>query len=59
MRAGPTCIAAAGLYEDAETNWNRVEDIRYKDRVWLTERRRWPPKVTEGLEGLLSLKSKP
>eukprot|EP00670_Eutreptiella_braarudii_P001533 CAMPEP_0174298944 /NCGR_PEP_ID=MMETSP0809-20121228/55235_1 /TAXON_ID=73025 ORGANISM="Eutreptiella gymnastica-like, Strain CCMP1594" /NCGR_SAMPLE_ID=MMETSP0809 /ASSEMBLY_ACC=CAM_ASM_000658 /LENGTH=470 /DNA_ID=CAMNT_0015403757 /DNA_START=21 /DNA_END=1433 /DNA_ORIENTATION=+ len=48
-----------GLYEDAETNWNRVEDIRYKDRVWLTERRRWPPKVTEGLEGLLSLKSKP
>ena len=28
---------AEGLEGDAETNWQRVDDIRYSDRTWLVE----------------------
>lgn len=57
-RAGlAACLWSLGLYEDAETNWLRVGDIRYRDRSWLMEQRRWPPAVAAGLNGLLSLRA--
>ncbi len=48
---------AAGKEADAESNWERVDDARYKDRVWLRSERRWPPKMVEALENFLDLKS--
>eukprot|EP00798_Chlamydomonas_sp_ICE-L_P020732 gene20732-27547_t len=58
MRAG---LAAAlwgqGLEGQAESTWERVDDIRYKDRNWIRKERRWPPKLANSLEALLDLKS--
>lgn len=48
---------AAGREGDAETNWQRVEDIRYKDINWLQKERRWPPALTSSLQAFLQLKS--
>lgn len=48
---------AAGREGDAETNWQRVEDPRYKDMGWLVKERRWPPALTESLQAFLQLKS--
>lgn len=36
----------------------RVDDSRYKDRQWLKESRRWPPRLVADAEALLDLKSK-
>jgi len=48
---------AQGLEGDAEANWERVEDVRYSDRVWLVQKRRWPPSVVNALENFLDLRS--
>lgn len=48
---------AAGREGDAETNWERVEDPRYRDVNWLRKERRWPPALTDSLQALLQLKS--
>jgi hypothetical protein len=41
---------------DAESNWLRVDDPRYRDRKWLEENRRWPPRIRADLEALLDIK---
>ncbi|KAF6263949.1 hypothetical protein COO60DRAFT_1488071 [Scenedesmus sp. NREL 46B-D3] len=48
---------AAGREGDAETNWERVEDPRYRDVNWLRKERRWPPALSDSLQALLQLKS--
>ncbi|GBF89044.1 hypothetical protein Rsub_01761 [Raphidocelis subcapitata] len=48
---------ADGREGDAETMWARVEDSRYRDVVWLKERRRWPPGLVEAMTALLELRS--
>eukprot|EP00882_Tetradesmus_deserticola_P019387 GHRQ01020867.1.p3 GENE.GHRQ01020867.1~~GHRQ01020867.1.p3 ORF type:complete len:119 (+),score=60.06 GHRQ01020867.1:438-794(+) len=48
---------AAGREGDAETNWERVEDPRYRDVNWLRRERRWPPALSDSLQALLQLKS--
>eukprot|EP00667_Euglena_gracilis_P009812 EG_transcript_9978 len=48
---------ALGRYEEAETNWSRVADVRYRDKTWLLEQRCWPPKLQAGLDGLLTLRA--
>lgn len=53
---------AAGLWRlgkegDAETNWLRVNDPRYKDATWLEQQRRWPPKLRQDLAAFLKLES--
>lgn len=39
-----------GKLGDAETNWQRVEDPRYKSAQWLKEERHWPPRLLKDLE---------
>lgn len=46
-----------GKEAEAETNWQRVDDIRYKDRKWLREDRRWPPALVEALTAFLDVRS--
>ena len=48
---------ADGKEEEAEDNWSRVDDARYKDRVWLRNTRRWPPSLVDAIENLMDLKS--
>eukprot|EP00879_Flechtneria_rotunda_P029102 GHRR01031368.1.p1 GENE.GHRR01031368.1~~GHRR01031368.1.p1 ORF type:complete len:119 (+),score=31.16 GHRR01031368.1:390-746(+) len=48
---------AAGREGDAETNWQRVEDPRYRDVNWVRCKRRWPPTLVSSLEAFLQLKS--
>lgn len=43
---------------EAETQWNRVDDARYKDPQWLRETRKWPSVLVDGLESLLNLESR-
>ncbi|KAG6557164.1 hypothetical protein Mapa_001091 [Marchantia paleacea] len=47
-----------GLYGEAETNWGRLEDGRYRDRDWVKNTRRWPPRLTSALEDFLDVKQK-
>lgn len=46
-----------GLEGQAETQWQRVDDPRYKDMNWLQNNRRWPPVLINNLKAFLSLKS--
>lgn len=48
-------LYAAGLRADAENNWSRMEDGRYRDRVWVSEYRRWPPRLVSELAAFLDL----
>lgn len=41
-RAG--CLLQIGKRGEAETQWGRVDDIRYKDANWLKSQRHWPPR---------------
>ncbi|KAK9817700.1 hypothetical protein WJX72_000888 [[Myrmecia] bisecta] len=55
---------AAALWEadklgDAETNWGRVGDPRYKDKQWLRTKRRWPPRILADLEAFLDIRRVP
>jgi len=43
----------AGAGEQAEDEWVRVEDPRYKDVRWLQEERRWPPRAVKAMKGFL------
>lgn len=51
----------AGDYARAETEWYRVvnDDPRYRRMSWVTENRRWPPRMLEGLKNFLELKLPP
>ena len=57
MRAA---LAAAdwsiGKLGDAESNYQRLDDPRYKDREWLKVNRRWPPKLRSAWEAFLDIK---
>ncbi|KAF8066180.1 ULP1A [Scenedesmus sp. PABB004] len=48
---------AAGLEGAAESEWERVDDPRYRDVAWLARERRWPPALVDSLQALLTLKS--
>ncbi|GIL66615.1 hypothetical protein Vafri_20103 [Volvox africanus] len=48
-----------GKEGDAENQWARVDDPRYRDSSWLRRNRRWPPRMTESLEAFLKLTSLP
>lgn len=57
MRAA---LAAAdwsiGKLGDAESNYQRLNDPRYRDRQWLKVNRRWPPKLLSAWEAFLDIK---
>lgn len=46
-----------GREGDAESEWSRVDDPRYKDNNWLKVERRWPPKLIKAIDAFLELKS--
>eukprot|EP00898_Chlorokybus_atmophyticus_P005125 jgi/Chlat1/5613/Chrsp369S00863 len=48
-------LYAEGKGDEAETNWLRVEDLRYKDRQWVEKTRRWPPRLVAALASFLDL----
>ena len=57
MRAALTAaLWEAGLQGEAETEWQRVDDPRYRDRRWLKAERRWPPRLRAALEAFLDLR---
>jgi hypothetical protein len=41
---GAGCALQIGKRGEAETQWGRVDDIRYKDANWLKSQRHWPPR---------------
>jgi hypothetical protein len=54
MRAAlAAALWAAGAQAQAEEEWSRVEDPRYRDEKWLEEGRRWPPRLAADLGALL------
>ena len=46
----------AGLQAQAESEWLRCDDPRYKDKAWLRSERRWPPRLASALEALLDIR---
>lgn len=46
----------AGLQAEAETEWQRVDDPRYRDVQWLRRDRRWPPRLVGDLQALLLIR---
>ena len=50
---------AMGNGGEAESQWLRVEDPRYRDRAWLAATRRWPPRLVANLEAFLDVQSAP
>ncbi|KAG0613233.1 hypothetical protein M758_6G086800 [Ceratodon purpureus] len=50
-------LYAQGLTAEAETNWGRLEDGRYRDRNWVRYTRKWPPRLVKALEGFLDVKA--
>ncbi len=46
----------AGLQAQAEEEWGRVNDPRYRDLSWLQANRRWPPRLVRGLTAFLGIK---
>ncbi|CAI7923789.1 unnamed protein product [Closterium sp. NIES-53] len=57
MRAAlAVALYAAGLRAEAENAWSRVDDGRYRDREWVSEYRRWPPRLVTELAAFLDLK---
>ncbi|MCO5570746.1 hypothetical protein L7F22_024474 [Adiantum nelumboides] len=58
MRAAlAVSLYAEGLTAEAESNWERLEDRRYRDRAWVKNTRRWPPRLANGLEAFLDVRS--
>ncbi len=58
MRAALTAaLWEAGQQGEAESNWVAVVglDTRYKDLNWVTNVRRWPPKMVSALDHFLNL----
>ncbi|CAD7700079.1 unnamed protein product [Ostreobium quekettii] len=59
MRAALTvALWRNGEEGEAEEEWLRVDDPRYRDVAWLKESRRWPPDLITGMEAFLELKSR-
>jgi hypothetical protein len=57
MRAAlAAALWEAGLEAEAESEWQRVNDPRYRDRAWLSNERRWPPRLVTALEALLDIR---
>jgi tetratricopeptide (TPR) repeat protein len=50
-------LYSIGLTSEAETNWSRLEDLRYRDRTWVRSTRRWPPRLANELEAFLDVTS--
>ncbi|KAJ7548365.1 hypothetical protein O6H91_07G009000 [Diphasiastrum complanatum] len=50
-------LYAQGLTAEAENNWYRIEDGRHKDRNWIKNTRKWPPKLVYALESFLDVNS--
>lgn len=46
-----------GKREEAETQWSRVDDIRYKDAAWLKSQRHWPPRLLNDLEAFKGIRA--
>ncbi|MCO5554223.1 hypothetical protein L7F22_007751 [Adiantum nelumboides] len=58
MRAAlAVSLYAEGLTAEAESNWERLEDRRYRDRAWVKNTRRWPPRLVNVLEAFLDVRS--
>ena len=55
--------AAAGILwssgdrAEAEGEWSRVDDPRYKDAKWLRNERHWPPRLVEAATALLEVRA--
>ena len=55
--------AAAGILwnsgdrAEAEGEWTRVDDPRYKDTKWLRDERHWPPRLVEAAAALLEVRA--
>jgi tetratricopeptide (TPR) repeat protein len=49
----------AGLQAQAEEEWGRVNDPRYRDLSWLQANRRWPPRLIRGLTAFLGIRDIP
>lgn len=47
----------AGDLAEAENNWARVDDPRYRDLQWLERWRRWPPQLRNDLRDFLALRA--
>jgi len=45
-----------GMQAAAEGEWARVDDPRYRDLVWIKAKRRWPPRLVQGLTALINVK---
>ncbi|KXZ41002.1 hypothetical protein GPECTOR_1010g279 [Gonium pectorale] len=50
---------AIGKEGEAESQWSRVDDPRYRDFSWLRFNRRWPPRIYQALTAFLELRSLP
>ena len=48
---------AEGLEVEAEDEWNRVSDTRYRDMEWIRDTRKWPPAAATAMESFLSIGS--
>lgn len=62
MRAALTAaLWAEGRSGEAESNWASAVglDRRYRDLEWVTQVRRWPPKITNALDKFLALQPIP
>ncbi|KAG2422704.1 hypothetical protein HXX76_015868 [Chlamydomonas incerta] len=60
MRAALTgALWSIGKEGEAESQWERVDDPRYRDFAWLRFNRRWPPRLYKSLDAFLQLKSLP
>jgi len=46
-----------GDTSEAESQWFRVDDTRYSDVIWLVEKRRWPPRLVQGMKEFIALSS--
>lgn len=58
MRAAlVAALWAIGKEGEAESNWQRMDDSRYRNPSWLSQQRRWPPSLTSALTAFLQIKS--
>jgi tetratricopeptide (TPR) repeat protein len=48
---------AEGLEAQAEGEWSRVGDPRYKDLAWVRRERGWPPKLADALASFLRIET--
>lgn len=48
---------SSGERAEAEGEWVRVDDPRYKDVKWLRDERHWPPRLVEAAAALLEVRA--